>query len=250
MTLPAIRWVGSPNYSPGRDGHNPDWSAGDPNTWIVMHTMVGSMASTIAAFSSPARQASSTYGVGLDGSIVQFVRESDAPWTNGTYADNPGSNLDSITIEHEDGGDFNGPRTPALYEASAQLLADIHRRRGIPLIHRAASGGVLGHRECGPNGIATGCPDGLDVARIIARANEILHPPTPPVPAPPPVPVPPVPPPVPVPPQPPQPAPAPEPIPTPVPEPAPIPPPPVSTDFWAELQAFIIWLFKHHGPQP
>lgn len=182
MTL-AVRWVGSPNYSPGRDGHNPNWAADDPNTWIVLHTMVGTMASATAAFLSPGRQASSHYGVGLDGSIVQFVREEDAAWTNGTYADNPGSNLDSITIEHEDGGDYNGPRTPELYEASAQLLADISRRRGIPLIHRGPGGGVLRHKEC--NGASTACPDSLDIDRIIARANAILNP-SPPPPAPPP----------------------------------------------------------------
>ena len=227
MTL-AVRWVGSPNYSPNRDGHNPNWTAGDPNTWIVLHTMVGTMAGTIAAFANSARQASSTYGVGLDGSIVQFVKEADAPWTNGTYADNPGSNLDSITIEHEDDGDYNGPRTPQLYEASAQLLADISKRRGIPLVHRGVGGGVLGHKEC--NGAATACPDSLDIARIIARANEILHPPAPvPLPSPPqpPAPVPPAP----VPPAPePPPAPVPEPTPAPEPVPAPalVPEPPVA----------------------
>jgi hypothetical protein len=173
VSLPAIRWVGSPNFSPNRDGHNPEWTAADPTTWIVLHTMDGYMTATIAAFGSVARQASSHYGIGLDGSIVQFVKESDAAWTNGTYANDPGSNLDSITIEHEDGGDYNGPRTAALYETSAQLVADISKRRGIPLIHRGTGGGVLGHKEC--NGASTACPDGLDIARIIARAIEITN---------------------------------------------------------------------------
>jgi N-acetylmuramoyl-L-alanine amidase len=176
-----IAWVGSPNFSPGRDGHNPSWTAADPNTWIVLHTSVSTLADLLAGFASPARQASSHYAVDLDGTIYQFVKETDAAWTNGTYADNPGSNLDSITIEHVDNKDYNGPRTPELYEASAQLVADISRRRGIPLVHRRANGGVIGHRECGPNGIATGCPDGLDVDRIIARAIEINNPPKPPV---------------------------------------------------------------------
>lgn len=179
MTL-KVRWVASPNYTPGRAGHNPMWTKADPNTWIVLHTQVGRQAASIASFQSPARQASSTYLVALDGSIVQMVKETDAPWTNGTMA-GIGSNLDSITIEHEDGGDYNGPRTPALYEASAQLVADIARRRGIPLIHRGAGGGVLRHREC--QGAATACPDSLDIGRIIARAVVIN---TPPKPAPPP----------------------------------------------------------------
>lgn len=174
------QWVGSPNYSANRDGHNPNWTAQDPNTWLVLHTMVGSEAAARARFENASQQASSHYGVKLDGSVVQYVAERDAAWTNGTYSTNPGSNLDSITIEHEDDGAYNGPRTPALYEASAQLVADIHRRRGIPLIHRGAGGGVLRHRECAT--ASTSCPDSLDIDRIIARAQQILNPPPPPPP--------------------------------------------------------------------
>jgi len=170
-------WAPSPNFTPGRAGHNPNWTPQDPNTWIVLHTMVGTEAAARARFMNPAQQASSNYGVRLDGTVVQYVLEKDAAWANGTYANNPGSNLDSISIEHEDDGAYNGPRTPQLYEASAQLVADIAHRRGIPLIHRGTGGGVLRHREC--NGASTACPDSLDVDRIIARANQILHPPPP-----------------------------------------------------------------------
>lgn len=180
MTV-AVKWIGSPNYFPGRNGHNPNWTAADPNTWIVLHTTVSTRDSAASRFTSPAGGASPTYMVDLDGSIYQYVRETDGPWTNGVN-DGVGSNLDSITIEHVDNKDYNGPRTPELYEASAQLVADISRRRGIPLIHRGAGGGVIGHREVASPGNQTACPDGLDVARIIARANEILHPPPPPKP--------------------------------------------------------------------
>lgn len=169
-----VTWRGSPNYTPGRAGHNPNWAPDDPNTWIVLHTMVGWKEGTRIAFASPARQASSNYGVNLDGSIDQYVREEDAPWTNGTMQ-GVGSNLDSITIECEDGGDYNGPRTSELYESAAQLVADISRRRGIPLIHRRDGGGVLAHREC--DGASTACYDSLDGDRIIARAIAILNPP-------------------------------------------------------------------------
>lgn len=236
-------WVGSPNFSHDRDGHNPNWTAADPNTWIVLHTMVGSEASARARFMQPAQQASSNYAVCLSGQVYQYVAEKDAAWANGTYANNPGSNLDSISIEHEDNGDYNGPRTPALYEASAQLLADISRRRGIPLIHRGAGGGVLRHKEC--NGASTACPDSLDIDRIIARANEILHPPPPaptPVPVPVPAPVPaPVPDPVPVP----APVPVPVPVPAPpVPRPVPSPVPVDAKGFWVH---FFAWLKRFLG---
>lgn len=172
MTL-AVKWIPSPNYTPGRAGHNPMWSKADPNTWIVLHTQDGFQANTIAAFQTVKRQASSNYVVSLVGAIVQMVRETDGPWTNGTMA-GIGSNLDSITIECEDGGNFNGPRTPELYEAAAQLVADIARRRGIPLVHRGGGGGILRHREC--QGSSTACPDSLDVGRIINRAIAINHP--------------------------------------------------------------------------
>lgn len=179
MTL-AVKWIPSPNFTPGRAGHNPTWSKADPNTWIVIHTQDGYQANTIAAFQTTARQASSNYVLSETGAIVQMVKETDAPWTNGTMS-GYGSNLDSITIECEDKGQYNSPRTPALYEALAQLLADISRRRGIPLVHRGAGGGVLGHKEC--QGSSTACPDSLlgDFPKILVRANAILHPPPVPV---------------------------------------------------------------------
>jgi hypothetical protein len=154
-------WVGSPNYTPNRAGHNPNWTSAEPQSWITFHTMVGWESAARARFLNPAQQASSTYGITLAGQTYQYVDEKDGPWTNGTMT-GIGSNLDSITIEHEDGGNYNGPRTPALYEASAQLVADIHRRRSIPLVHRRSiSGGCLGHREC--DNASTACPDSLGI---------------------------------------------------------------------------------------
>lgn len=183
MTL-AVKWIGSPNFFPGRLGHNPNWTPADPNTWIVLHTTVSTRDSAASRFTSATGGASPTYMIDLDGSIYQYVKEDDGPWTNGVNQ-GVGSNLDSITIEHVDNKDYNGPRTPELYEASAQLVADIARRRGIPLLHRGGGGGVIGHREVATPGNQTACPDGLDVDRIIARANAILNPPPPPPPPPP-----------------------------------------------------------------
>lgn len=162
--LPGIRWVPSPNYSPGRNGHHIGWTQADPSSWLVVHTMVGWMAATISAFQSVARQASSTWAVGLDGSLVQFVLVTNGPWTNGTMQ-GVGSNLDSETIEFEDGGNFNGPRTPQMYAAGAILLAWRSEQTKIPLVHRGVGGGVLGHKEC--YGSSTACPDGLDRDRLI-----------------------------------------------------------------------------------
>ena len=226
----AVRWVGSPNYTPGRAGHNPNWTAADPNTWIVDHTTVSTRASADARFRSPSGEASPTYMIDVDGTIYQYVTETDAPWTNGTMI-GIGSNLDSITIEHVDNGQYNGPYDPRQIESSARLHADISRRRGIPLVHRTVGGGVIGHREC--TNASTSCPDALPMAAIINRANEILHPPAPPpVPTPKPQPVPqPTPQPIP--------EPTPQPIPEPTPQPVPEPQPPSASGGWAAL---VEWL--------
>lgn len=134
-------------------------------SWIVLHTMVGTMAGADARFQQSSQQASAHYGVGLDGRLVQWVDEKDAAWTNGaTGRGGAGDNLDSITIEHEDGGDYNGPRTPALYAASSALVRDVCLRYGVPIDRQH----VIGHREC--EYAQTSCPDALDVDRIVAAA--------------------------------------------------------------------------------
>ena len=85
-----IRQVPSPNHYNGRNGHRV--------THITLHIMVGRLAGTDATFRNPVRQASSTYGIGSTGLIHQYVRETDAPWTDSNYA----SNCQTISIEHED----------------------------------------------------------------------------------------------------------------------------------------------------
>jgi hypothetical protein len=133
-------------------------------SYVVLHTMVGTVESANSRFQRPSEQASATYGIGLDGRIYQWVDERDGAWANGTW-DNPGGNMDSISIEHEDGGNYNGPRTPELYAASARLVRDICQRYGIPIDREH----VLKHLEC--NGASTACPDGLDVEGIVRAAS-------------------------------------------------------------------------------
>ncbi|HWC37826.1 MAG TPA: N-acetylmuramoyl-L-alanine amidase [Acidimicrobiales bacterium] len=165
---PLAAWVGDgiPNFTPGRAGHDM-WS--EPR-FIVLHTMVGTEAAARTRFSNPNEGASSTYGVTLDGRIFQYVSELDAAWANGTMYNQPGANLDSISIEHEDDGDYNGPRTPELYAASTRLVADIAAFYGIPLDrdHVNPPSHELGHRECAT--APTACPDSLDVSGIVAAA--------------------------------------------------------------------------------
>lgn len=156
---PEAHWFGTPNYTADRAGHD---MAIQP-AYVVLHTMVGSVESANSRFQRPSEQASATYGIGLDGRIYQWVDEKDGAWANGTW-NNPGGNMDSISIEHEDGGDFNGPRTADLYAASARLVRDICQRYGIPVDRQH----ILKHLEC--NGASTACPDGLDVDGIVRTA--------------------------------------------------------------------------------
>ena len=157
-SLPAmmnIQFLGSPNFAPGRNGHN---LVTEPR-FVVIHTMVGTIASANARFQQASEQASAHYGVGLDGRIVQWVREEDAAFHAGDFV----VNLDSIGIEHEDGGRFDDPRPDALYRASAELVRDVCQRSGMPIDAQH----IRPHRDFS----ATRCPDALDVARIIREAN-------------------------------------------------------------------------------
>lgn len=164
--VPWATWVpGIPNFTPKRSGHDM-WT--EPR-FIVLHTMVGWESAARARFQQPSQQASSTYGVTLKGELFQYVSEADAPWTNGTTYGPVGGNLDSITIEHEDGGDYDGPRTPELYAASARAVRDIADFYAIPLDRgHVVSPHELGHREC--TGAATACPDALDLDLIVQMA--------------------------------------------------------------------------------
>jgi hypothetical protein len=154
-------WLGSPNFTAGRPGGI---------SWIVLHTMVGTVAAADARFQNASQQASAHYGVGLDGSLVQWVDEADTAWHAGDYA----CNQASIGIEHEDGGNYNSPRPDALYTRSAQLVAGICARYGIPVQRGTypSVAGCIDHRTV----YATGCPDSLDTDRILREAVGLYGP--------------------------------------------------------------------------
>ncbi len=150
-----IEFLGSPNYTPGRNGHD---LVTEPR-YVVIHTMVGTIASANARFQQASQEASAHYGVGLDGRLVQWVREEDAAWHAGNFE----VNLDSIGIEHEDGGRYDDPRPDALYRASAELVRDVCLRYGMPIDTQH----IRAHKAFS----ATRCPDALDVDRIIRQAS-------------------------------------------------------------------------------
>ena len=156
------------NFTPGRGGYTVKN--------IVLHTEDATDSSAWATFNDPSKQRSAHYLVGENGEVLHAVSEGDTAW----HAANWIVNESSIGIEHEDKGNYNDPvRTDAEYANSAELVADICRRYGIPCVkvevgsnHMPVGPGIVLHKEVSQSG--TACPDGLDWARIIRQAQAIL----------------------------------------------------------------------------
>lgn len=162
----GIAWIGSPNHYNGRNGYHVDH--------ITLHIMVGRLTGTDSVFQSSGSAASAHYGIDGNGTIHQYVDESNGSWSDANYT----SNNSTISIEHE-GGMAGIPCTQACMDASAALCADIARRYNWShLWHDKLNGNIWLHREV-PGTNHAGCPDlapnGLDVNYVINKANEILQ---------------------------------------------------------------------------
>jgi hypothetical protein len=145
--MPDIRAsIPASNYTRGRGGKAIDT--------IVFHHIVGDAGAAIARFRQPGVEVSSTYIIGSDGQVYYTVDEANTPYTNGNYA----WNQRSITIEHAGGGG-GVPYTEAMYQASINLVRSIMARHRITNIKR--------HRDI----VATACPGGLNVERIVNEAK-------------------------------------------------------------------------------
>jgi len=144
---------------PAADGNYLAGRNGDAIQCLVIHTTACTEAAALQRFQSPGTQVSAHYIVGLDGSVTQVVDEANAAYHSGDF----NTNLISIGIEHVDDGNYNDPRPDALYAASAALVAELCARYSIPIdrVH------IRKHSEI----VATGCPDGLDVERIVSQAQ-------------------------------------------------------------------------------
>ncbi|MCQ2284844.1 MAG: N-acetylmuramoyl-L-alanine amidase [Bacteroidales bacterium] len=90
---------------------------------ITLHYTAGTYAGSIAWFQNCASEVSAHYVIrSYDGQITQMVRESDKAWHVGE------ANGYTIGIEHEAYGNVQNFFTPAMYQASADLVKDICRR--------------------------------------------------------------------------------------------------------------------------
>lgn len=148
------------NYTVGRLGYRV--------SGIIIHTMVGTLASCDLTFKNPARGASAHYGVACDGSVChQYVGEQNIAWHCGRFYPDAGhslANANTVGIEHCDNGHPFAPRSDAEYACSAQLVREICKRYGIPIDRTH----IRMHKEVSV--APTGCPDTLDIDRIVREA--------------------------------------------------------------------------------
>lgn len=151
------------NFHAGRQGHDVDM--------IVIHVTEGNRSSVRDWFGNDGSDVSAHYQVCTDGTIDQFVDESDTAFHAGRVLnptaplvlERPGvnPNLYSIGIEHE--GDGKHALTSAQRSASLELIRDIQRRRpGV----RTSRRHIVGHHEVYA---AKTCPGAIDVPSLVAE---------------------------------------------------------------------------------
>ena len=108
--------------------------------YVVIHDTEGGWDASVATLQNDPGK-SVQYIVGTDGRVGQFVPESYTAWHAGNYF----YNQRSVGIEHV--GYSTKPYTEKEYEASAQLVAYLTKKYGVP----ADRGHIIGH-EAIPNG--------------------------------------------------------------------------------------------------
>ena len=97
---------------------------------ITIHCMAGNCSVETCGnlFASSARQASSNYGIGIDGRIALYVDEANRSWCTSSNA----NDQRAVTIEvANNGGAPDWPVSAKAYAALLDLVTDICKRNGI-----------------------------------------------------------------------------------------------------------------------
>ncbi len=158
----ATLHIWSPNHYDGRKY---------PITKLTVHHVAGKLkAATIGnIFLKPTRKASSTYGIGYDGEIAQYVDEADAPWTSSNY-DNDNRAITFEVSNSAVGGDW--PVSDAALESLIKLCVDcVQRNPGIKEIE--FTGDKTGNLTMHKWFAATACPGPYLEGKFPYIANEI-----------------------------------------------------------------------------
>lgn len=154
--MPGAQWRPVPNCTKGGQ---------DAVYGVVLHIMQGTLWGSDAWFRNPAAQASSHFGVGKDGTILQWVDTADRAWAQA------GGNRTWISIEHE--GKSGECLTAAQIAADGKILAWAHKTHGVKLESTdSVTGRGLGWHGMGGSawGGHTSCPG----TPIKGQRDEIL----------------------------------------------------------------------------
>lgn len=114
---------------------------------IVLHVMQGTLTGTDGWFHDPVAQVSAHFGVGKDGTVLQWVDTSTVAWAEEQY------NGEAISIEHE--GDTGETLTTAQAKASLDLVAwlrTIYPTIPLQMTDDPNGTGLIGHGELGMAG--------------------------------------------------------------------------------------------------
>jgi N-acetylmuramoyl-L-alanine amidase len=127
------RWLPSPNFNERR-----------PSYVVLHHTTNDTVERALRTLTDPAREVSSHYVVGRDGTVFQLVDERYRAWHAGRsqWGGDFDLNSSSIGIELDNSGDE--PFPSAQVEALLRLLADIQTRYRIPAAN------FIGHADVAP----------------------------------------------------------------------------------------------------
>lgn len=127
---PSIQWVGTPNFTPGRQGRAP--------IAICNHITAGAYPGCLTWMQNPDAEASAHYLVTKAGKILQLVKDEDMAWANGKankptwpLYDGTNPNLYTLSIEHE--ALAGEGLTEEQYQATLWLHAKLVKRWGIPI---------------------------------------------------------------------------------------------------------------------
>lgn len=114
---------------------------GTPIDRIVIHTMQGTLAGTVAWFKTGGRDVMTAahYCIGTEGDIVQMVPDDRAA----IHAGNSEWNRRSIGIEHAGYVDDGKPPPVAMLDASARVVAKLCLTYDIPITREC----IVGHVE-------------------------------------------------------------------------------------------------------
>ena len=138
-----------------------------PKTGIVLHWIVGSLASADKTFQDPGRIASVQYGIGKNGEIHQYIDDKYTAFHAGVS----NYNQNYFGIEHEGGHLYNGERvkpSQACHESSIRLVAWLCKTYNIPCDRKH----IVKHSE---TGYATQCCGTLDIDYIVSEASKLLN---------------------------------------------------------------------------